>query len=140
MRLYREWLYRKGGPRVATPPVGNEEEAAVAGFLMISHKSMLYSVWWHLTLVLALLTVVLLPLHLSFYQDEGIATFLSVVDAIFLLDIIITFRRTHTDPITTELVTDGRFTALYYLNGYFVPDLLAVLPFDRCVRHRTRRQ
>jgi hypothetical protein len=117
MRLYRKWLYRKG-PKTTTPQAENEEKAATAAeWLVVSHRSWFYSIWWHIMLVLALLTVVLLPLHLSFYPGQGIGTFLSIVDGIFVLDMLISFRRTHSDPITTELVTDSRLIALHYVHG-----------------------
>ena len=103
------------------------------GWSQVHHQSLFYTLWWHSMLIGGLATVLLLPLHFAFYTGEGMAITLYVLDAAFVVDLLISFRRSYTDPITMEVVLDSQRMALHYLRGKFVIDLLAVLPFDQLV-------
>ena len=52
----------------------------------------------------------------------------------FLLDIIITFRKTYTDPFTGDEVFDLVRIRQFYLKGNFWIDFLSTVPFERVAK------
>ena len=54
----------------------------------------------------------------------------SLIDLIFLIDIIVNFRTTFHDIETGDEVFDAKRTGKVYLRGRFTIDLLSTLPFD----------
>ena len=56
--------------------------------------------------------------------------FNSLIDFIFVADLIVAFRVTYQHPRTGDEVFDGKLIARRYLKGRFAIDLLASLPLD----------
>lgn len=88
---------------------------------------------WEPTLLLALIfTGVVTPFEVSFLHDQGCVTPLWVLnrllDVIFVSDMLITFRTAVYDERLGRWSRDGRFIAYNYLTGFFVVDLLSILP------------
>ena len=54
----------------------------------------------------------------------------SVIDILFLVDILITFRTTYIVPSTGNEISEPKAIAKQYLKGRFWMDLLATIPFD----------
>ena len=54
----------------------------------------------------------------------------SLIDLVFLLDIIVNFRTTFYDIETGDEVFDSKRTGKMYLKGRFTIDLLSTIPFD----------
>lgn len=54
----------------------------------------------------------------------------SLIDFVFLLDIVINFRTTFYDIETGDEVFDAKLTGKMYLRGRFSIDLLSTIPFD----------
>ena len=54
----------------------------------------------------------------------------SLIDFVFLLDIVISFRTTFYDIETGDEVYDAKRTYRMYLRGRFTVDLLSTIPFD----------
>lgn len=78
---------------------------------------------------------VFLPLELSFDEALGnFRTFLDIcdacIDAIFWLDIAMTFRTAYQIPETKVIVYDTRSIARHYAEGWFLIDVLATFPWD----------
>ena len=54
----------------------------------------------------------------------------SLIDFVFLLDIIVNFRTTFYDIETGDEVFDSKRTGKRYLKSRFTIDLLSTIPFD----------
>jgi len=54
----------------------------------------------------------------------------SLIDFVFLLDIIVNFRTTFYDIETGDEVFDSKRSGKLYLKGRFTVDLLSTIPFD----------
>ena len=54
----------------------------------------------------------------------------TMIDFVFLLDIIVNFRTTFYDIETGDEVFDSKRTGRMYLKGRFTVDLLSTIPFD----------
>ena len=55
----------------------------------------------------------------------------AIIDTLFLVDIIISFRTTYVDPSTGDEIQDLRQIANHYLRSRFWLDLLATIPIDQ---------
>ena len=60
----------------------------------------------------------------------GFTALNSLIDLVFLMDIIVNFRTTFYDIETGDEVFDSKRTGKVYLKGRFTIDLLSTLPFD----------
>ena len=63
------------------------------------------------------------------YEEHSIFIFESVIDAVFVVDIVFNFFTTYTDAKTSMIVASPKQIALHYLRGYFFIDLIATIPF-----------
>ncbi|PWA29948.1 potassium transport 2/3 [Artemisia annua] len=63
----------------------------------------------------------------------------SIVDAFFLVDLVLTFFVGFFDPRTQLLIFDPKSIALRYLKTWFIPDLVSTLPFELCFYLLTRK-
>lgn len=54
----------------------------------------------------------------------------TIIDACFVIDIVINFRSCYVDTRTDELVEDPKLIAANYMKGRFWVDLVASLNFD----------
>jgi hypothetical protein len=52
------------------------------------------------------------------------------IDASFMVDIILIFNTAYEDESTLKIITDRKKIAAFYLKGWFLVDLLSILPFD----------
>ena len=87
-----------------------------------------------LVIVLALCNVITIPLKVAF-KPEFLSSatsdiFDAIIDFIFVLDIIISFRTTFFDSLGHEVV-NPRKIAWNYLKNQFWIDLAATIPFDK---------
>ena len=91
--------------------------------------------WDILIIVLALYTSVVIPLGIAFdfkaLDSVGIAVFDSVVDLIFMIDLLINFRTTYISSQNGDEIYDPKLIAKRYLSGRFIVDLLSSIPFDK---------
>lgn len=56
--------------------------------------------------------------------------FNTIIDLIFFLDIIVTFRTTYISPSSGDEISEPKQIAKQYLKGRFWLDLLSTAPFD----------
>ena len=54
----------------------------------------------------------------------------AIIDTLFLVDIVISFRTTYVDPSTGDEIQDLKQIANHYLRSRFWLDLLATIPID----------
>ncbi len=52
-----------------------------------------------------------------------------IVDVLFIIDIVITFRTTYVNH-NDEVVTHPKLIAMHYIKGWFLIDMVAAIPFD----------
>ena len=57
-------------------------------------------------------------------------TFNTIIDIMFLLDILVAFRTTYFDMHSGEEVFSGKMTAIAYIKSRFVIDFVSTVPVD----------
>ena len=93
---------------------------------------------WDLVMfALLLVNLVTIPLVTTFFYDDhrlGWLLFISISDAIFILDIAFNFRTGRpTYPMSTEVELQPKLVAKKYLQGWFIVDFLSCFPVDYIV-------
>jgi len=89
---------------------------------------------WDIWLIFVLFWVAFtLPYRIAFADDDNLTWNIInyFVDGCFLLDMFLTFFTAILDTETNGLITDKRKIALNYLKGWFIIDLISILPFDK---------
>lgn len=91
--------------------------------------------WDSFIILLALYTSIVIPLGIAFdfegLESIGLAVFDSLVDFIFMIDILINFRTTYLSADTGDEIYDPKLIAKDYLKGRFIIDVLSSIPFDK---------
>lgn len=93
-----------------------------------------------MVIILAMYNSVTIPMAI-FYGNDGlslingeyIALIDAIVDLIFLIDVIITFRTTYLDTEKGVIVYDTHLIGQHYLHGPFVIDFASSVPFGAFV-------
>ncbi|XP_050981056.1 potassium voltage-gated channel subfamily H member 6 [Labeo rohita] len=107
------------------------------------HYSPFKAVWDWLILLLVLYTAVFTPYsaafllneleeekrHICGYTCNPLNVVDVIVDVLFILDIVITFRTTYVNR-NDEVVTHPKLIAIHYIKGWFLIDMVAAIPFD----------
>ena len=107
------------------------------GKIIFRYNSEFISYWQLMVIVFAMYNSVTIPISI-FYGEHGptwissnlIAFVDSMVDFIFLIDIIIMFRTTYLDTDMGIEVTDTHKIAIKYLKNSFAIDLASSVPFS----------
>ena len=75
-----------------------------------------------------------IPIEIAFQPSIADSWFYfgfnSIIDFIFFLDILVTFRTTYINPSSGDEISEPKEIAKQYLKSRFWLDLLATLPFD----------
>ena len=87
--------------------------------------------WGLLILGCMLFTAIVTPYEVALLETrlDGLFVVNKLVDAVFILDIVLTFHTSYVDENFT-LVTDLRLIRAKYLRGWFAVDVVSVLQFD----------
>ncbi|KAL7869999.1 hypothetical protein AOLI_G00139870 [Acnodon oligacanthus] len=107
------------------------------------HYSPFKAVWDWVILLLVLYTAVFTPYSAAFllndleqerthpcgYGCNPLNVVDAIVDILFIVDIVITFRTTYVNH-NDEVVTHPKRIAIHYIKGWFLIDMVAALPFD----------
>ncbi|GLH13144.1 Cyclic nucleotide-gated cation channel subunit A [Gryllus bimaculatus] len=97
---------------------------------IVSHYGVFRSCWDWFILVATFYVAVVVPYNASFISvDRPSMVSDVVVEALFIIDIIINFRTTFVNK-KGEVVSNSRSIAINYGRTWFIVDLLAALPFD----------
>ena len=107
------------------------------GKILFRYSSEFIKYWQNLVIIFAMYNSVTIPIAI-FYDVHGpsiirsntIALIDALVDFIFLIDIIITFRTTYLDTAKGQEETNTHKIAITYLKGSFTVDLLSSVPFS----------
>lgn len=67
--------------------------------------------------------------HVCGYTCNPLNIVDAIVDVLFMVDIVISFRTTYINH-NDEVVTHPKHIAIHYIKGWFLIDMVAALPFD----------
>ena len=100
---------------------------------MIKAQGIIKLQWDLFIIVLAIYQAITIPISIAFNPDEfnspQVKLVNSLIDLVFVLDIIINFRTTYIDPINGEEILDPFLIAKKYLSDIrFVIDVLSTVP------------
>ncbi|XP_067285586.1 potassium voltage-gated channel subfamily H member 6 [Pseudorasbora parva] len=107
------------------------------------HYSPFKAMWDWIILLLVLYTAVITPYSAAFLLNEleedrrhtcgytcnPLNVVDVIVDVLFIIDIVITFRTTYVNH-NDEVVTHPKRIAIHYIKGWFLIDMVAAIPFD----------
>uniref|UniRef100_A0A673ME15 Potassium voltage-gated channel, subfamily H (eag-related), member 6b n=1 Tax=Sinocyclocheilus rhinocerous TaxID=307959 RepID=A0A673ME15_9TELE len=107
------------------------------------HYSPFKAMWDWMILLLVLYTAVFTPYsaafllneleqekrHICGYTCNPLNVVDVIVDVLFIIDIIVTFRTTYVNH-NDEVVTHPKLIAIHYIKGWFLIDIVAAIPFD----------
>ncbi|XP_026767721.2 potassium voltage-gated channel subfamily H member 1a isoform X2 [Pangasianodon hypophthalmus] len=99
---------------------------------IILHYCAFKTTWDWVILILTFYTAIMVPYNVSFKTKQNNVAWLvvdSVVDVIFLVDIVLNFHTTFVGP-AGEVISDPKLIRMNYLKTWFVIDLLSCLPYD----------
>ncbi|XP_029966653.1 potassium voltage-gated channel subfamily H member 5-like [Salarias fasciatus] len=99
---------------------------------IILHYCTFKTTWDWVILILTFYTAIMVPYNVSFRTKQNNLAWLvvdSVVDVIFLIDIVLNFHTTFVGP-AGEVISDAKLIRMNYLKTWFVIDLLSCLPYD----------
>uniref|UniRef100_A0A671SQG6 Potassium voltage-gated channel, subfamily H (eag-related), member 6b n=1 Tax=Sinocyclocheilus anshuiensis TaxID=1608454 RepID=A0A671SQG6_9TELE len=107
------------------------------------HYSLFKAMWDWIILLLVLYTAIFTPYSAAFFLNEleeekkhicgytcnPLNVVDVIVDVLFIIDIVITFRTTYVNH-NDEVVTHPKLIAIHYIKGWFLIDMVAAIPFD----------
>ncbi|XP_014907391.1 potassium voltage-gated channel subfamily H member 1-like [Poecilia latipinna] len=99
---------------------------------IILHYCLFKTTWDWVILILTFYTAIMVPYNVSFKTKQNNVAWLvvdSIVDVIFLVDIVLNFHTTFVGP-AGEVISDPKLIRMNYLKTWFVIDLLSCLPYD----------
>ncbi|XP_078145993.1 voltage-gated delayed rectifier potassium channel KCNH5-like isoform X1 [Centroberyx gerrardi] len=99
---------------------------------IILHYCAFKTTWDWVILILTFYTAIMVPYNVSFKTKQNNLAWLvldSVVDVIFLIDIVLNFHTTFVGP-AGEVISDAKLIRMNYMKTWFVIDLLSCLPYD----------
>ena len=93
-------------------------------------------------MVCLLFVSIVVPINLAFDSSENDPLIWVIIyawiDFSFLIDIVLTFITSYTDPITSVEVTDHKKIAMKYISsGWFFFDVLSIIPIDYIIKGLT---
>jgi hypothetical protein len=94
-------------------------------------------IWDWIILLLVVYNAIKIPLDISFETGRALEAFDYAVDAVFALDIYLTFRQSFLDPLGSN-VRDNRVIAQRYLSSWFLIDFAAAIPTDLLLLNTTK--
>lgn len=100
--------------------------------------------WTNFIIVLAMYNSLTIPLQI-FYKEKSHSALLgypitlidAIVDLLFLIDIIITFRTSFLDPKLSMEVRDPHIIGRRYIKSAFTIDLISSVPFNALFKVET---
>ncbi|RZF48288.1 hypothetical protein LSTR_LSTR014494 [Laodelphax striatellus] len=97
---------------------------------VLSHYGVFKTCWDWLILIATFYVAIVVPYNASFVNSDRPSMVSDVVvEALFIIDIILNFRTTYVNR-KGEVVSRSSSIAINYGKGWFVLDLLAAIPFD----------
>ena len=105
------------------------------GILRISDPGKIY--FEIFVIILAIYNCFGIPFEICFkpevMENTSFLILNTIIDFIFLIDIIVQFKTTYYDPLSGDEIFDKEIIKWNYLKGRFLIDILATVPFDNIV-------
>ena len=99
---------------------------------LIQPSNPIYRVWQLLTMLIVCYQSFALPFYWAFLPDATSGMTDSIIDVVFVIDLLLNFNLIVPDPKNpTVQVRDRRKICKIYFQGWFFIDLLASIPFDQ---------
>lgn len=94
-----------------------------------------FKIFWNIVITILLIyTAIFVPYNVAFVEGDEASTANDVLsttmDILFTIDIFVNFISGYEDDQEGKVVTDMRRIAKTYLSGWFLPDVLACIPFQ----------
>lgn len=101
---------------------------------MIKTNATAKTYWDLLIIILAIYNCFQIPFQIAFdpafLDTQPVNIFNSVIDFLFLMDIVVAFRTTYFDIHSGEEVFESKKTAIVYLKSRFFIDFISTIPVD----------
>jgi len=115
-----------------------------AGKFIVDPHSSKWLCWWDaLIILLIVLVAFFIPYQIAFclmIQDDGSPQIVTrVVDMVFIFDILMQFFISTQHPENRRWLRIPKKIVAAYLSGFFVMDVISVLPYDELALEVTRR-
>lgn len=114
------------------------KDVKIHGMCLVTPLGTFKRTWETLKFLLLLYQIILLPLEVTFLDDDNpkivvtpLYIFEKLIDVFFLLDIILNFLTPILDRY--EFITDHSIIAIKYLKGWFFVDFLTIIPFEEII-------
>ena len=105
--------------------------------LLISYDSKIKSIFDIIVLIMVNISSIIILYDFCFVETDNKNNdlFLDnplyfIIEAFFIVFIILQFFQTYQDPSTLLIITDFKLIALRYIKGWFFIDLLSIIPFE----------
>jgi len=88
--------------------------------------------WDILIMIIVFFILIFVPYRLAFtdFDPPRWVIIYAIIDICFLVDIILSFLTSLTDPVTHLEITDHKIIAKDYLKSWFFLDVLSIIPID----------
>jgi hypothetical protein len=118
------------------PPIEDDKEETKKNKYVIMDDNRWKQYWDLYIICLIMYVAVVVPFRLGFESEDTKAwkTWGYILDVSFLIDIILTFFTAYFDADSSELITDPKQIALYYLKGWFWIDAFSILPIETLLK------
>ena len=121
-------LYRR--EKICDTDTEDEESDFEKDIPWIIFPDNIYKTIWDLYIViLNLYTSIIIPYIVAFTEENEFSKFELIISISFAIDIILSFFTAYTDS-EENLVKQKRKIIMTYLNGWFIIDLISVIPFQ----------
>ncbi|ETV92247.1 hypothetical protein H310_13476 [Aphanomyces invadans] len=90
-----------------------------------------FKLWWDVAVaILTLYVVIVTPVQVGFgLKDYNTLDNIQVfVDAMFIVELVLTFRTSYIDSATREEINDASMIRRHYMYGWFIPDAASSYP------------
>eukprot|EP00965_Chrysotila_dentata_P161879 5346285-Pleurochrysis_carterae.AAC.1 len=108
--------------------VAEQQRASCPTSWLLLHDSSIYRFWRRVLLVASIASLIIFPLELALVHQTQMERVVIVLDVLFAIDIMISFRLSFADESTGRFVVESKAIAKHYATGYFMPDVLSVFP------------
>ncbi|KAI7806767.1 hypothetical protein IRJ41_011508 [Triplophysa rosa] len=114
--------------------VALEQERLKSAGAWIIHPYSDFRFYWDLLMLLLMVgNLIILPVGITFFQDENTAPWILfnvVSDTLFLVDLVLNFRTGIVKEDSTEILLDPKAIRQRYLKSWFLVDFVSSIPVD----------
>lgn len=108
------------------------EKSSFFAKFIISPEGFFHKFWDIILVLLLVYTALFVPYKIAFYDVDPFTVVIVdyAVDVLFFIDLLVNFITSIEDPIRQTIIKNPSTIAKAYLQGWFILDLAACIPFD----------